>query len=299
MKKTLFFTMLLAGFTATDIAIGPWQASGTAAAWAAGPKALVTVNGKAITADELTKRLWWQHAAQGLTDLVDERLLLDEAARLGVKTDEKEADKKLEALRANYKNKEEFQKSLKSVNWSEQDLKNLLQNQILLRNTVLAARKIAVTDEDAKSFYTKNKERFNTPESARLLQIFVTTKAEAEDAYMALAAGADFAKLSSLKSTDANLKKNGGSLGFIAKGMLQPELEKEVFALKPGEYTKPLATGTGYSILKLEELKPPQEVSYETAKEDIKAALVNQALSQEMPKLIAELRAKAKLEVAK
>ena len=301
MKKTMLSTALLLSFSAAVIAAGPRQTAGTdtAAPAAAGPRVMLTVNGKAITADELTKRLWWQHAAQGLSDLVDERLLIEEAARLKVQADDKEVQTRFEQLRANYPDKQAFEKNLKAVNWTEPDLTNLIHNQVLIKNTVLMAGKIAVTDDDAKSFYDKNKDRFTTPESAKLLQIFVNTKAEADDVYTALSAGADFAKLSSLKSTDANLKKNGGSLGYIAKGMLQPELEKEVFALQPGQYTKPIATGNGYSVLKLEELKSPEKVKYETAKEDIKTNLTNQAISQELPKLIAELRAKAKFEAAK
>lgn len=313
MKKTMLLAALLLSFSAADIAIGPWQASvtaansatsprqagGTGAALAAGSKVMLTVNGKTITADELTKRLWWQHAAQGLSDLVDERLLLEEAARLKIQSDEKEVQTRFEQLRANYKDKEEFEKNLKAVNWTEPDIMNLIRNQVLIKNTVLTVGKITATDEDAKSFYDKNKERFNTPESAKLLQIFVNSMTEANDAYTALSAGADFAKLSSLKSMDANLRKNGGSLGFIAKGMLQPELEKEIFALKPGQYTKPINTGNGYSILKMEELKSPEKIKYETAKEDIKVNLINQAIAQELPKLTAELRSKAKFEAAK
>jgi parvulin-like peptidyl-prolyl isomerase len=275
MKKTILLTALLLSFSAADIAVGPWQAGGTGSAWAAGPRVMLTINGKAITADELTKRLWWQHAAQGLSDLVDERLLLEEAARLKVQTDEKDVQARFEQLRANYKDKQDFEKNLKTINWTSADLINLIRRQVLMKNTVLAAGKITVTDEDAKGFYDKNNERFTTPESAKLLQIFVNSRADAEDVYMALSAGADFAKLSALKSTDENLKKNGGSLGYIAKGMLQPEIEKEIFALKQGQYTKPLSTGNGYSILKLEELKSPEKVAFETAKEDIKVYLIN------------------------
>ena len=203
-------------------------------------------------------------------------------------------------LRANYKNKEEFEKNLKTMNWTAEDLMNMTRNQVRIKNMLLAAQNIeAVTEEDTKNFYNSNKERFTTPESAKLLQIFVNTEAEADDVYMALLAGADFAKLSSLKSTDANLKKNGGSLGFVARGALQPAVEKTVFALKPGQYTKPINTGSGYSILKLEELKSPEKIKYETAKEGIKANLRDQTIVQELKKLTAELRAKAKFEAAK
>ncbi|HAF96156.1 MAG: hypothetical protein A2X34_08980 [Elusimicrobia bacterium GWC2_51_8] len=298
MKKTILSAALLLSFSAA-----PWQAIGTGAAWAAGPakpRAILVVNGKAITSDELTKRLWWQHASQGLSDLVDERLLLEEAARRKVQADEGEVGNRFAELRANYKNKEEFEKNLKTMNWTAEDLMNMTRNQVRIKNMLLAAQNIeAVTEEDTKNFYNSNKERFTTPESAKLLQIFVNTEAEADDVYMALLAGADFAKLSSLKSTDANLKKNGGSLGFVARGALQPAVEKTVFALKPGQYTKPINTGSGYSILKLEELKSPEKIKYETAKEGIKANLRDQTIVQELKKLTAELRAKAKFEAAK
>ena len=284
MKKQAAVIALLVGFSA--------------AAWAA-PRTVATVNGKPITADQLTKRLWWQHAAQGLSEMIDEQLLLDEAAVRKVKADAGEVTARIDALRANYKNAGEFEQNLKSVNWSIEDLKTLLRNQILMRNTIIAAGNIAMTDAEAKDFYDKNTERFFTPESAKLLQIFVNTKAEADTAYEALSAGADFSKLSSLKSADENLKKNGGNLGYISRGMLQPDIEKEIFALKPGQYTKPVATGNGYSLLKMEESKPPQKIAYDAAKENIKTSFVNQAITKEMPKFLAELRAKAKLEIQK
>ena len=299
MKKTILSAALLLSFSAADIAIGPWQAIGTGAAWAAGPRIMLTVNGKAITADELTKRLWWIHTAQELSDLVDERLLLEEAARLKVTADEKKVEKKFAQLRAKYKNKEEFEKNLKAMNCSEQELKIILQNAFLIRNLALTAKNITVTDTDIRKTYDNNTERFTIPESAHLRQIFVNTGAEADGIYMALSAGADFAKLSSLKSTDGKLNKNGGDLGFIPRGTLQPELEKLVFALKPGQYTKPLATDNGYSIFKMEELKSPEKIKYETVKEDIKANLIDQAITQALVDLVTELRSKAKFEAPK
>ena len=135
MKKAILSAALLLSFSA---------------AWA-GPRTMATVNGKAITSDELTKRLWWQHSAQGLSDLVDERLLLDEAARLKAQPDENEVQTRFARLQANYKDKTEFEKSLKSVNWTVADLMNLLRNQVLIKNTIIASKKLAVTDEDART----------------------------------------------------------------------------------------------------------------------------------------------------
>ncbi len=285
MKKTIITLALLAACTT-----GLYAASRTVA----------VVDGGKVTADELTKKLWWQYAGQGLTELVDEKLLLEEGARLGIKADPKEVEARFNTLAAGYTDKDLFEKNLKSVGWSAQDLRGLISRQLVIRNTVIAAKKLAVTDEDAKAFFDKNKERLGTPESVKLSQIFVNTKAEADDAYDLLSTvGADFSKLSTLKSADANLRKNNGSLGYISKGMLLPEIEKEIFALQVGQYTRPLATGNGYSIFKAEERKPGKEAVFETIREELKTAILNQLIAQKLPELAQELRQKARIEIVK
>ena len=266
----------------------------------AAEKKVATVNGQKVTADELTKKLWWQYGAQGLTELIDEKLLLEEGARLGVKADEKEVETRYNNLAAGYTDKAIFESNLKSVGWSSADLRGLIRRQLIMRGTVIAAKKLAVSDGDAKAFFDKNKEKLGTPESVKLSQIFVNTKAEADDAYELLSTvGADFAKLSTLKSADANLRKNNGSLGYISKGMLLPEIEKEIFSLQAGQYTKPMVTGNGFSIFRAEERKEGKEASFETIKTDLKIGILNQAITQKLPELAGELKQKAKIEVVK
>jgi parvulin-like peptidyl-prolyl isomerase len=133
----------------------------------------------------------------------------------------------------------------------------------------------------------------------KLRQIFVNTKQEADDVHLALSAGADFAKLAALKSSDENLKKNSGDLGYVMKGTLISEIEKEVFSMKLGEFTKPIQTGAGFSILKIEDLKPSEPANFESIKENIKQAMLTQIITQKLPELIGELRQKAKIEINK
>ncbi len=266
----------------------------------AAQRTVAVVNGEKITAEELTKRLWWQHAAQDLTGLVDDTLLLQEARRLGLKPEEEQVDERFASLQANYKNKADFEKNLRSVGWTDEDLKSLIADQLLIRAAVIADGRISVTDADVKSFFDKNRDRLGAPEAVKLSQIFVNTKAEADDAYELLSSvRADFAKLSALRSADANLRKNSGSLGYIPKGMLQPEIEKAVFALKPGEYTSPMATGNGWSIFKVDDVRPAKPADLAAIQADLKAALLNQEIARELPLLAAQLRQKAKIEIVK
>lgn len=284
MKKTALLVLLAVSFNGL--------------AGAQESRVIATVNGETITAGELAKNLWWQHAPQGLSDLIDERLLLAEAARLNIPFDAKAAEQRFETIASAYKDKKEFEKNLKAANRTEKDVKDLIKRQALIRALVITAKNITPADADITAFFEQNKTRLGKPESAKLRQIFLTSKEAADDAYVALSAGADFGKLSALKSNDENLKKTEGDLGYISRGMLLPEIEKEVFALKAGQYTKPLAIGTSYSIFKLEDLKPAEPaVLDETLKTNIKIALINEAITQKLPELITELKAKAKIEI--
>jgi len=285
MKKTIIFAALM-GLTSGLVC--------------AQERVVVTVNGDKVTSADITKKLWWQYSAKGLSELIDEKLLLKEAAKLKISYDAKEADKRFETLAAGYKDKKDFENNLKVVGWTSADVRELIKSQLLIKNTIIAAKGISVTDADIKTFFEQNKEKLGKPESFKLLQIYVGTKAEADDAYLALSAGADFAKLSGLKSTDENLRKKNGDIGSISKGLLIPEIEKEIFALTPGQYTKPIVTGNGYSIFKLESSKPGESAKLDdTLKAELKIALINQAVTQKLPELVSELRQKAKIEVAK
>ena len=285
MKRTILFAALMA------------LTSGIAGAQ---DRTIATINGDQITSGDITKKLWWQYSAQGLSDIIDERLLLQEAARLKTSYDAKEANKRFEALAAGYKDRQEFDANLKSVGWTPADVKELIQRQLLIKNTVIAAKAISFNDADIKAFFEANREKLGKADSVKLRQLFVGTQAEADDACLALSAGADFAKLSALKSTDENLRKKEGDIGTISKGLLLPEIEKAIFALKPGQYTKAMATGNGYSVFKLEASVPGEPAKLTDAlKADLKTALINQAVTQKLPELIAELRKQARIEVLK
>ena len=263
-------------------------------------RVIAKVNGETITNGDITQKLWWQHSAQALSDIIDERLLLEEAARLKVGYDKKEAKKRFDNLAAGYKDKNEFEKSLKAVGWTPAGVQDLIKRQMLSRNVVIAAKKIKFTKSDIKNVFEQNKNRLGKSDSVKVRQIYLATKNDADDVYQVLAAGADFAKLSAIKSVDENLRSREGDIGEVTRGLLQPELEKEIFSLKPGQYTRPIATGNGFSLFKVESYKAGEPAKLtKKLKADLRTRLENQAVKQKLPELIGELRQKAKIEVVR
>jgi len=85
--------------------------------------------------------------------------------------------------------------------------------------------------------------------------------------------GADFAALARANSDDPGSKANGGDLGWNAKGVMVPEFDKALFALKPGEISEPVKSSFGWHIIQLREVKGAQQQDF--------AAVRDQLLRQE------------------
>lgn len=90
-----------------------------------------------------------------------------------------------------------------------------------------------------------------TEEEVHARHILVATKAEADAIEQQLKAGADFATLAREKSIDPGSKNNGGDLGWFGKGQMVPEFEKAAFSLAPGQISAPVKTNYGYHIIQV------------------------------------------------
>ncbi|HEV8695655.1 MAG TPA: peptidyl-prolyl cis-trans isomerase, partial [Lysobacter sp.] len=88
-------------------------------------------------------------------------------------------------------------------------------------------------------------------------------------AAQAKAPGADFAALAKANSDDPGSKENGGDLGWNAKGVMVPEFDAALFALKPGEISEPVKSSFGWHIIQLRDVKGSQQQSFELVREQL------------------------------
>ncbi len=86
--------------------------------------------------------------------------------------------------------------------------------------------------------------------------LYAPTLEKARALYKALQAGANFEALARETFTDSTLKNNGGYLGYIRWGDMDPAFEDTAYSLQPGQYSHPVKTAQGYSIVKVEDRKP-------------------------------------------
>ncbi len=249
-------------------------------------------------------------------NLVEEMIRLqvikNEAGKMKISVSNADVDAKYNAMKSAIP-KEQFEKLLKDQGVSESKLKEDIRQQLLIEKVIETVTPgLSVSDSKAREFYDKNSEKFSHPEQVRASHILIaadrsklTDKARADLKEKAVAilkrakAGEDFAKLARENSEDPGSKMNGGDLGYFSEKDMVSSFSKAAFSLKPGEVSDVVETQFGYHIIKVTDRRPAGKVSFDQAKEQIKAALLQQERGLAFQKWFNDVRSKAKVEVAK
>ena len=107
------------------------------------------------------------------------------------------------------------------------------------------------TDADVEAYYNAKKESTFSTARACTAHILVADEATAAKLLADIKGGADFAKVAAANSTDASNKDQGGDLGCNPEGSFVTEFEAAVKAAKDGDLVGPVKTEFGYHIIKV------------------------------------------------
>lgn len=94
----------------------------------------------------------------------------------------------------------------------------------------------------------------------RVQHLFVPTEQEARQLEQRLQNGETFSDLAKEVFRDERLRNNGGEIGWITYGQIDPVLEGSVYRLKSGEISPPVKSRYGYHILRVLEVKENDQV---------------------------------------
>ena len=100
----------------------------------------------------------------------------------------------------------------------------------------------------------------------------------ADSIYNALIKGADFAELAQRCSDDKGSARRGGDLSWVQRGYMVKEFEDAIFAMKPGEISKPILSPFGYHIIKVEAKQ--NFIPYDTVRADIHRFIESRGLRE-------------------
>lgn len=195
-----------------------------------------------------------------------------------------------EAVKKGYDKDAEFQKKL-------DEFRKLTLISQLFEKEIMAKAK--VSDQDVKDFYEKNKQDFATVSKIRASHILVKTEDEARKIAERLKKGEKFETLAQGLSIDKGTAKNGGDLGFFAKGQMVPEFENAATALKKGETSGPVKTPFGYHIIRVTDKQSGPVVDFEKVKGLIMQKLAADRQKDVFDSYISGLRKDYKIDINK
>ena len=230
---------------------------------------------------------------QAVQFLVQREQFEQEAENLDVDVTEKQVDARLAQIQKQYfgGDKKKYEKQLKEQGLTDKQVRNDIRAQIVSERIFAKVTKdVKVTDKQIEDYYNKNKAQYSQPESRDVRHILVKTKAQADKLYAQLKAGAAFAALAKQFSEDTGSKANGGKL-TISKGQTVAPFDKEAFALKKNEISKPVKTEFGYHIIQpLSDSKAAKVTPLKDVKESISQQLAQTKKNEAMTKWVDELK---------
>jgi parvulin-like peptidyl-prolyl isomerase len=167
--------------------------------------------------------------------------------------------------------------------------------------------KVSVSDEEIKRYYDNNRGQFLRSKLFKASHIFVKVdpaetaeekaakQQKAEKLFERAKAGEDFYNLAYYESDDRS-RYVGGSLGSFHANQAIPEFSEVLQKMKPGEVAGPIKTLYGYHIVKLDDIQPEKQLSFEESAANIKERLTEEKRAKLYESWMAGLRQKYPLQ---
>lgn len=246
-----------------------------------------------------------------LNQLVEEKLIDQEAKRSGVKVTNKEIEATLEDVRRrNGLTQEMLEKTLAKDGMTLEAFKKEIEKKIQRMKLINHSLKVELkpAEKELRDFYEKNGNRYRGTESYRTSHILFHIPKEATDEEIReirkncqkvlekIRKGEDFGEMAILYSEDTSAKDRG-DLGYFKKGELLPAFEKEALRLQAGEMSGIVRTEFGFHIIKLLERKGGQPLPFEKVKEEVQRDYYEKEMEKAFRQFLTTLKEKSIIEI--
>ncbi len=240
-----------------------------------------------------------------LEKLIDMRLQLQEAGKLGLEVAPEEVRETIESVKKKYSLTDNaLGESLKKEGLTFEEYEKRLSEQIIISKLVnqQVRKKVIVSEKEVKKYMDANREKLSDGEAFKLRQIFFkipkndadkeVIEEKASLIIQKLKAGEDFSALAEEYSEDTS-GGLGGNLGFIKKSYLTEEFVNKLNAMNVGDVSIPFWTEKGLHIIKLDEKISAQNI--DEVRENVRKQLTEAKVLEAYKSWIKDLRTKAQI----
>ena len=208
---------------------------------------LATVNGKAITREDLIKQLRETRGPMVLLQMIDEKLIDQTAAAQKLTATPEQLKNRMDQAEASVGSRKDLEAKLQQRGISLEEFQQELTHDIYLNQIVRGQTKF--TDEDIQAYYKQFAKDYKRGDRVQARMMLFETRENADAVSAALSAGGDFAGLAKSLSTDPATGPNGGDMGTIEHKDFNRAITDVAFAQKDGQISKPFKVPDGWCIV--------------------------------------------------
>jgi peptidyl-prolyl cis-trans isomerase D len=151
---------------------------------------------------------------------------------------------------------------------------------------------VSVDDAELREVYERRKADLQTPEQRDASHILLTLPSDADEETVAKArakledlkkqidGGASFKDLAREYSQDPGSARQGGSLGGISRGVMDPSFEDAVFSLALNEVSDPVRSAFGLHLIKVDAIRASKVPSFEEVRDKMRVDYQNDKAEQ-------------------
>ncbi len=248
---------------------------------------------------------------EALDDLVERKLLLEEAKKLDLRISDEEVDQWLAYTRQQQGMTEaDFNATLAQYGLNPKDYREVVRENLLKIRliNVRVGSQINIADAEVDAAY---RQRFGAAGAGEtfltvshiLIKPASAERADAREAFARaehllgrLRAGEDFATLAREHSEGPGAA-SGGDLGTFRRGELDPTFEKAAFAVAPGELSAVVETQFGFHIIKVTAREERASADADEKKAQIRGELQQRAMERQLEIYLQNLKNRSFVEV--
>lgn len=246
-----------------------------------------------------------------LSELVEERVMLQVARKEGIEITWKDVDKSIDEEIKRAGSRERFDQNLSQTGQNLDVFRENMRRQLIMRDLIyrrvgikepkdskngLLPNDPVATPREIHEYYDAHKDEFFLEEKVVPRQIILRFGDDesrrgmmeiAQSLLRQLKAGAEFPALAVWYSKVR--PEEAGLWDWTARGSLPSDIEDTVFALKVGENTAVLETGNTLRIIRLESRQEPRQQGFGEVQEEIKKRIQNKRIMDQIEKVKQEI----------
>lgn len=246
-----------------------------------------------------------------LNELIDQRLIAQEAKKRGMIATDRDIDETIESIVTQRKMtllelKDEISKFGGTFDEYREEVREHLTKKKFVMGEIRS--KITVSKEEIGAYYREHRKDYEGKAAARIKQILILfprdadnetkdqLRAHAENILQKLKSGASFSMMAA-QASQGPAAKTGGDLGFVEKGLMLPEVDTAAFTLKVGEISDIIESSVGFHIIQVVDKRGEGIKPIESVRDEIVGTIGNEKVEKKFEEWLIEQREKAHIEI--